>query len=281
MKTTWAQGDVYANGIKIHYYRTGGNKPQVVLNHGAMDDGLCWTRVTKALEAAYDLIMLDARGHGLSDIGQGDYSSQSRAADLAGVIQALGLDRPVVGGHSLGADTALNLAGHDPELVRGIFLEDPPITLPGQQIFGGKTVEGKDPVRLMKIFMRTIRALPSFIGASIARRLNPCYHEDEILPWVNSKKRLSTDFLASMATSLDFSGGIPTELLGGIKVPVLLIIGDRDAGAIVSQEVAAAIQAATKDLRIAHLTGASHDIRRSRFDGYMAALRSFLSEIYR
>ena len=57
-------GDVVANGIKIHYYRTGGDKPPVVLSHGATDDGLCWTRVTLALEAEYDVIMPDARGHG-------------------------------------------------------------------------------------------------------------------------------------------------------------------------------------------------------------------------
>ncbi len=94
----WSDGYVNANGIRVHYYRTGGNKPQVVLNHGAMDDGLCWTRVAKELEQDYDVIMFDARGHGLSDSGQGDYLSETRAKDLAEAIQILGLDKPVVGG---------------------------------------------------------------------------------------------------------------------------------------------------------------------------------------
>ena len=76
----WSDGDIRVNGIRVHYNRTGGDKPPVILNHGAMDDGLCWTRVARALEGKYDVIMFDARGHGLSDSGQGDYSSNSRAA---------------------------------------------------------------------------------------------------------------------------------------------------------------------------------------------------------
>jgi pimeloyl-ACP methyl ester carboxylesterase len=71
----WKNGFVDANGIRVHYYRTGGDKPPVVLNHGALDDGLCWTRVTQELEREYDVIMLDARGHGFSQSGNGEYSS--------------------------------------------------------------------------------------------------------------------------------------------------------------------------------------------------------------
>jgi N-formylmaleamate deformylase len=59
----WVDGYVTSNNIKIHYYRTGGDKPQVVINHGAGDDGLCWTRVVMELEKDYDVIMPDARGH--------------------------------------------------------------------------------------------------------------------------------------------------------------------------------------------------------------------------
>lgn len=93
----WAEGYVDVDGIEIHYHRTGGNKPQIVLNHGAADDGLCWTRVAKELQSDFDVIMVDARGHGLSSSGDGDYSSAHRAADLAGLIQFLALDRPIGG----------------------------------------------------------------------------------------------------------------------------------------------------------------------------------------
>lgn len=122
----WEDGFVEVNGIKVHYYRTGGDKPQVVLNHGAMDDGLCWTRVVKELESDYDVIMVDARGHGLSDSGKGNYNSKTRATDLAETINMLGLDKPAIGGHLMGADTSFHLAAMYPKIPRGIFLEDPP-----------------------------------------------------------------------------------------------------------------------------------------------------------
>ena len=40
----WIDGYVNVNGLKLHYYRTGGDLPPIVMNHGAGDDGLCWTR---------------------------------------------------------------------------------------------------------------------------------------------------------------------------------------------------------------------------------------------
>ena len=85
----WFSGDVVANGLNIHYARTGGDKPALVLSHGATDSGLCWTRVARALEADYDVIMPDARGHGLSDAPPSGYASRDRAADLASLIDAL------------------------------------------------------------------------------------------------------------------------------------------------------------------------------------------------
>ena len=91
----WFPGDVVVNDVKIHYHRTGGNKPPVVLAHGITDSGLCWTRLARALEDEYDLIMIDARGHGLSDAPETGYTPEYHAADIAGLVQALGLERPV------------------------------------------------------------------------------------------------------------------------------------------------------------------------------------------
>src|ERR671936_61945 len=107
--TEWFSGEVSANGIRMHYSRTGGDTPPLVLAHGATDDGLCWTRLARALEPEYDVIMPDARGHGRSDAPPSGYSSADHAQDLAGLIRALGLATPAVGGHSMGAATTLEL----------------------------------------------------------------------------------------------------------------------------------------------------------------------------
>jgi len=43
--TEWHEGDVYANGINIHYHRSDGdNKPSILLLHGITDSGLCWSQ---------------------------------------------------------------------------------------------------------------------------------------------------------------------------------------------------------------------------------------------
>ena len=82
----WSEGYIKSNGLKIHYYRTGGDKPKVLFNHGAGDDGLGWTRVVKELENEYDVIMMDARGHGKSESGRGDYSTAQRVADITSFV---------------------------------------------------------------------------------------------------------------------------------------------------------------------------------------------------
>jgi pimeloyl-ACP methyl ester carboxylesterase len=59
----WTEGYVLANGIRIHYWRTGGaGKPAMVMAHGSSDDGWCWTQLAKELTSRYDLILYDARG---------------------------------------------------------------------------------------------------------------------------------------------------------------------------------------------------------------------------
>lgn len=277
----WLRDTAKVNDLEIHYYRTGGGKPPVVFNHGAADDGLCWTRVANELQSDYDVILVDARGHGLSSSGEGEYDSASRAEDLAGLIQSLGLDKPVVGGHSMGADAAIKLASVNPDIVRGIFLEDPPITVPGQPVFGGEIGEKyADPGKMMSNVFRIIKILPKFIGKPFARRMMPTSPDDEIIPWLNSKKRLSNDFLKSLKESSLSDHGMSIDIIKKVHSPMLLIIGDREKGAIVSTEVAEELSGEMLNLKVVHLTGASHDIRRERFGGYMEALREFLGEMY-
>ena len=117
----WQSGHVEANDLRMHYYRTGGEKPPVVLAHGFSDDGLCWTPVAEALAPEYDVVMVDARGHGQSEAPEQGYGPTEHAADLAGVIAALGLQRPAVLGHSMGAATTLMLAGTYPDVPRAIL----------------------------------------------------------------------------------------------------------------------------------------------------------------
>src|SRR6184192_1495425 len=120
----WSEGDVIANGIRLHYYRTGGDKPVLLLLHGFNEYGLTWLRTAKELEQDYDIIMVDARGHGHSDgIAKGGYPPGATVEDIAGVIHALKLDRPRIIGFSMGGATVLRLAATYPELVHSFIYE--------------------------------------------------------------------------------------------------------------------------------------------------------------
>lgn len=275
-------GFISANGLKIHYYRTGGDLPPLVLNHGALDDGLCWPRVVEALRAEYDLILPDARGHGLSDQGEGDYSSKSRAGDLIGLIEALGLERPVLGGHSMGADSSLHVAAQRPDLISGFFMEDPPFTLPGEPLFGGPAGQGgQDGIKRLIRALRLIKAAPKFISLPMIKRFMPAGTQDVIEAWLDSKQLVSEDFLETLEDPDWLAGGLDEDLLERIISPGLLIYGDRERGAIVSEALANCMGERVAGLRIVHLAGATHDIRRTQFDSYLAAVRDFLTSAAR
>ena len=107
----------------------------------------------------------------------------------------------MVGGHSMGADTAMNFAAVHPDLTRGIFLEDPPIIIPGEKFGDGKQeIKTEDIGKMMARFMRLFKIMPKFLATRMARKGSPTYPDDEIIPWVNSKKRVSFNFLNSMSS---------------------------------------------------------------------------------
>src|SRR5581483_6048050 len=82
----WSENVVRANGLRHHYYRTGGGKPQLVLLHGFQESAIGFLRVAKALEQEYDLILIDARGHGLSDPAGTSFTPHLLTEDALGVI---------------------------------------------------------------------------------------------------------------------------------------------------------------------------------------------------
>ncbi|HEX5416479.1 MAG TPA: alpha/beta hydrolase, partial [Chloroflexota bacterium] len=258
----WQSGDVVANGIKVHYYRTGGNKPPIILSHGATDDGLCWTRVTRALEAKYDVIMPDARGHGLSDAPDDGYTSVERAKDLAGLIEALGLKQPVVGGHSMGAGTTFRLAIDRPELIRAAILEDPGFRPKDEPVD-----EATQSQRASRMRENTARLKAMTRDELIAhiRAERPSWSEEEYGPWADSKLRLSAKFGGAMR--------FPerphwSELLPSLRVPTLLITADPDKGSIVTAEAAAEAESLSPRLKSVHLAGAGHNIRREQYAAF-------------
>src|SRR5690348_9516694 len=121
----WTNGVCETNGIDVHFLRTGGAKPPLVMLHGLLGNGACWTPVARALEDDHDVVMPDARGHGHSSAPLSGYRYEDHAADVIGLIQALRLVSPIVLGHSMGGLTAALVASRLGEALRGVILVDP------------------------------------------------------------------------------------------------------------------------------------------------------------
>ena len=271
----WFSGDVVANGVRIHYYRTGGEKPPLVLSHGATDSGLCWTLVARMLESDYDVIMPDARGHGLSDAPQSGYASSDRAADLAGLIDALGLQRPAVGGHSMGGATTLRLVADYPELISCAILEDPPFRSgePNPPASGQA-----DPRAAMRRVV--LGAHSDGLEATIAhgRAASPTWAEEEFEPWAEAKRRVSLNFLDDLTGR--GSAQEWRELLPRVRCPVLLVTSDPELGGIVTPDVAQEATRLRPSLQAVRLSGAGHNVRREQFEAFVRGVRDFLAATY-
>ena len=277
----WFNGDVTANGIKIHYYRTGrgaeysgANKPPIVLCHGVTDDGLCWTPVTKALEADYDVIMPDARWHGFSDGPEGAFGPATLADDLAEFVKALKLERPILMGHSMGAHSAFLATAHNPGLPRAAILEDPAFREPGAP-------PDEEQIRKRSAQMREgILANRSMTREALiakAHQQSPAWSDEELGPWADSKLHVSPNI-----TGLRFGqpGGTTIwEDLAKITCPVLLITADPEKGAIVTPEMAQKAAQVLPSLKVVRIGGAGHNIRREGFTAYMQAVREFLATL--
>jgi lipase len=152
--------------------------------------------------------------------------------------------------------------------------------MPGEPFGDGVQIKSIDDVgKMMAKYMRPFKVLPKFIGVPLARKAFPTYPNDELIPWVDSKKRMNTDVFDSMA-SMGIGVGDPLEIFKRINMPVLLIIGDKDKGSIVSQAAAREVAKINDRVKVIHLEGANHDVRRCRFDGYIAALQAFIAELY-
>lgn len=268
--SNWSSGTVVANNIKLHYYRTGGDKPPLILSHGITDNGLCWTRLAQALEKDYDLMMVDARGHGLSDAPTGGYLVGDRAADLAGLIRGLGLKKPYLIGHSMGADTTAAMVADYPELAGCAILEDPPWSAetPSAEARQARASEWRGTM-----LERKTKSPEAII--EMGRKQNPKWAEIEFGPWSEAKLQVSLEVLQSVsALRRDWR-----EMVAKITCPTLLIVGDPELGGIVTPNVAAEITTIAPQIRVARIEGAGHNIRRENFDDYVRVATQFLSDV--
>ena len=115
------QGD---GGVRLAVREWPGEGPSILLLHGLASSSHIWDLVAPRLAPRFRVVAYDQRGHGLSGKPSSGYGFNRLIPDAAAVIRTLGLGRPVVVGHSWGANVALQLAVDRAELVSGDVLVD-------------------------------------------------------------------------------------------------------------------------------------------------------------
>lgn len=263
--TKWMTGICETNGINIHYTRTGGSKPSLVLLHGLTGSGACWTPLARAWENEYDVVMPDVRGHGNSSTPSKGYRYEDLANDVIGLIQEIGLSNPVLLGHSMGGMTASVVAKQVGRAIRGVVLADPTfLTLQRQH-----QVHQSDAI----VQHRQLLNLDNDEVLNQARTRHP--HRDPELVQLVSEARMKTRTVA-------FDVLTPPNpefrrLVRDIRVPILLVIGDH--GVVVSLKTARELQSLNPRLSVEQIQEAGHGIVYDQPERFEMVVRSFLREV--
>jgi N-formylmaleamate deformylase len=292
MLAHWTQNDVRVGGVRLHYYRTGPGdgveppgratvpprpreKRHMVFVHGFSDNGLCWTPVARDLESEYDVIMPDMRAHGLSErVRPGE--NVDMAADLAGLIRALGLRRPIVGGHSMGAMAAYQIGVRFPELAGALVLEDPPWWLPGPFHAPPPGRPAENPMMKWAKDLRNHTLEELLVGY---RKDHPDWPEELIRPMCESKKQLDPTFVDNMADRMPPQDVDWLSTIGNITCPMLLFAADPERGGIVTPGVVAKVRELSPKATVANVPDVGHFIRFDGYAAFMYALRAFLKQV--
>lgn len=270
---SWSSQTVSLGGVAVHYTRAGRpDRPSVVLVHGFSDNGLCWSAVARALEDAYDLVLPDMRGHGLS-ARAGATPEVDMAADVAALIDHLGLDRPVLVGHSMGAMVSYQVAVRFPERIRALVLEDPPWWL-ADSPHRPPANPAENP------FTRWVDSLKTKTRDELVaenRRDHPTWPDDLVLAMAAAKKQLDPNIVAVMAGRMHSPEAPWETTLASLRLPILLFTGSVDRGGIVGPDLVAEVVRLNPAVEVVPVPQAGHLIRFDQPTAFLGALRPFLA----
>lgn len=115
--TAPVERSIDAGAIHLSIRDHAGGDPPLLALHGLASNARWWDLVAARLAPRHRVIAVDLRGHGLSDKPESGYSFEEVTADLTALVDALGLVRFAVAGHSWGASVALSVAAGLPEQV--------------------------------------------------------------------------------------------------------------------------------------------------------------------
>ncbi|MFP6696990.1 MAG: alpha/beta hydrolase [Alphaproteobacteria bacterium] len=271
------EGDIRAvdagDGVELHYEVLGAGPPVVML-HGSLVGRKAFSRQREALAAKYTLILPSSRGHDGTELTlPPDYGFEtSEFRDLRAVLDAEGLERTHLIGHSSGGSTAFAFARDCPERVNRLVLIEPSLI----------NLVPEAPLRVLAAETDRIIDAGERHGDLAALRV---YLDDQggnrwhALDEATKAKRL--DAMAPMAPLMIphwrilMSFKATPEDLKGLQPPTLLFYGTKSLKW--EQHIAAAWRDARPDLPLITLEGAGHNVHHDCADIVNPAILDFLA----
>ena len=245
------------DGVRIHY-EVHGEGPALLLSHAYASSMALWRRQVDTFAPAWRVIVWDMRGHGASDSPEDPtlYSEAETVADMAAILDALGVHDAVIGGLSLGGYMSLAFHLRHPSRTRGLMLFD---TGPGYRSDAARADWNVVAERRARRFeTRGLEALPRSDEVSVARH--------------RSARGLA---LAARGMLAQVDARVINSL-PRIAVPTLVLVGSEDEPYLAATDyMAAKIPGAVE----AVVPGAGHAVNLHQPERFEAAVSDFLATI--
>lgn len=261
-------------GLRLHLLEWGEpGRPALCFLHGGSAHAHWFDGVVSAVAGGYHVISLDQRGHGQSAWPRPPaYRTEDFAADLLGVFDALGWERPVIAGHSMGGHNALAFAACHPERVRALVIVDSRPSIPPERLAGmhqrGRRALRRYPTReaavaAFRLLPRETVAAPALLEhlarAGVARRDGAFVYR----------------FDPAASGSRQPADGWP--LLPRIAAPTLIVRAERSP--ILPREMAEQMRAMIPRATLVELPGAYHHLMLDAPQAFASVLGAFLGSL--
>ena len=258
-------------GAKLSY-EVSGNGKWLVLVHGHGDNQAAWYNQVPVFSQQYKVLTFDCRGHGQTEVTDGDYSTDACIADLHNLLNSLNVDTAVLLGYSMGAGIALEYAIQHPNKVRALILAN------GGTIRNQSLEEMRQADERRRAQNEAIRN--NGLAATFNDRLTTIFSPGfpERAPAVVEKYReiyLANDSAKYLARAQAVSPRPPVDY-SRVSCPTLIIAGERDG--FFSAEAAVATQKAIANCQL-KVFPTGHATAMEDPEGFNASVLNFLEEV--
>jgi pimeloyl-ACP methyl ester carboxylesterase len=258
-------------GYRMAYreWGTPTDQPPLVLVHGITSSSLSWVRVAPKLAERTRVIAVDLKGHGDSDQPTTGYRIADQAAEVAGLCQALGLERIDLIGHSWGGGISLQFAVDGRVPIRRLILEDPGL---GQTATSPEYLEMQRQARAG--YVASVGLSAAEADAKFRPNLALGWTEQDLAGKIDAAMKGSP---AAVQHVFDDNGGRnQIAQLAQVRCPTLLLRAEVARGGIVGED-ALTVASTNPLMTVVTVPDADHNIHRGRFEAFMREVEAFLN----